>query len=87
MAAKSDSVRKSKIEKDIEKVDVKNLELRSSKPTRNSQREVSLTKSRRSARLSSRRKLQSSNRRRSTNMMDTDHDEEVFSASTYSARN
>ena len=76
-----------KVEMDIKTVDVKKLELRASKPTKNSEREVSLTKNRRSARLSSRRKPQYDHyRSRSANRMETDHDEELFSASTYSAR-
>ena len=83
MAAKSDTVRKGKMEMDIKKVDVANLDIRSSKPTRNSQREVSVTKNRRSARLSTRRKTQAKTRSRSANRMESD-EEDVFS--TFSAR-
>ena len=69
---------------DIKKVDVKNLEIRSAKPSRNSHREVSITKKRRSARLSSRKQQQFGNRSRSASRVDSNYDDDVFS--TCSAR-
>ena len=80
LASKSDVVRKGKVEKDIKKVDVRHLEIRASKPTKNSDREVLLTKSRRSARRSTRHRPIA--RSRSANRMDDDDD--VFG--THSAR-
>ena len=40
LSAKSDYIRKEKMEKDIKRVDVRNLEIRATKPVRNSEREV-----------------------------------------------
>ena len=82
LASKSDVVRKGKVEKDIKKVDVRHLEIRASKPAKNSEREVLLTKSRRSARRSTRHRPGTITRSRSANRMDDDDD--VFG--THSAR-
>ena len=69
LSAKSDRVRKGKIEKDIKKVDVRNLEIRAIKPAHNSHREV----------LSARRSIKRNNpipaqRSRSASRMETDED-------------
>ena len=86
MAVKSDTARKEKIDKDLKKVDVQSLEIRARKPIKNSQREMELTKTRRSVRRSTRRKpyqkQAKSNRSHSASRMETD--DEVFS--TRSAR-
>ena len=83
LAAKSDSVRKGKLEKDLKKVDVRNLEIRSSKPAKNSQRELVMTKTRRSVRRPTRApKPEPIHRSRSANRMEID--EEAFD--THSAR-
>ena len=86
MAVKSDTARKEKIDQDLKQVDLLNLEIRSRKPVKNSQREVELTKTRRSVRRSTRRKpyqkQSNSNRSHSASRMETD--DEVFS--TRSAR-
>jgi hypothetical protein len=74
LSAKSDLLRKSKLEKDIKKVDVRNLEIRSSKPAKNSDREVMQTKTRRSMRRSSRVAPQSAQRSRSSTRMEEDDD-------------
>ena len=83
---KSDTARKEKIDKDLKKVDVEKLEIRASKPARNSEREMTLTKTRRSTRRSTRRKpypqQETMNRSHSASRMETD--DEVFS--TRSAR-
>ena len=83
---KSDTTRKEKIDKDLKKVDVEHLEIRSRKPVRNSQREMEMTKTRRSVRRSTRRKpypkQESINRSHSATRVETDDD--VFS--TRSAR-
>ena len=76
-------MKKKVLEKDIKKVDVRNLEIRASKPAKNSNREVMMTKTRRSIRRSTRTKPDSVARSRSATKMDMD-DEEVFD--TYSAR-
>ena len=70
----------------MKKVDVEHLEIKSRKPVKNSQREMEMTKTRRSVRRSTRRKpyqkQESSNRSHSAARMETD--DEVFS--TRSAR-
>ena len=83
LASKSDLVRKSKLESDIKKVDVKNLEIRALKPAKNSNREVLMTKTRRSVRRSRKENPGPQiGRSRSASRMDVDDD--VFS--TRSAR-
>ena len=63
-------------------MDVRNLEIRASKPAKNSHREVMMTKTRRSMRRSTRVPPQPVPRSRSSTRMETDDD--VFG--TYSAR-
>ena len=83
LASKSDVARKSKLETEIKKVDVRNLEIRAAKPAKNSNREVLMTKTRRSVRRSRRETPGTQiGRSRSATRMDTDDD--VFS--THSAR-
>ena len=81
MAIKSDTARKEKIDQDLKQVDLLNLEIRSSKPVKNPQRELELTKFRRSFRRSTRRKpyqkQANSNRSHTASRMETDYD--VFS--------
>ena len=84
LATKSDTVRKGEMNMDLKKVDVENLANRSTKPAKNSHRELGMTKHRRSARLSSRKKPRTSNRSRSANKFEAHYDEEVFA--THSAR-
>ena len=63
-------------------MDVRNLEIRATKPAKNSHREVMMTKTRRSMRRSTKVTTQPVQRSRSGTRMETDDD--VFS--TYSAR-
>ena len=88
LAAKSDTTRKEKIDKDLQKVDVHNLEIRATKPAaQNSKRSVL------SARRSKKKKSKSIKRSGSVSRMETrrqststmEMDDEV-SFNTYSAR-
>ena len=88
LAVKSDTTRKEKIDKDLQKVDVNNLEIRATKPdARNSKRSVL------SARRSKKKKSKSIKRSGSVSRMETrrqststmEMDDEV-SFNTYSVR-
>ena len=77
LSAKSDTIRREKIAKDIKKVDAKHLELRASKPSRNSHREVLPASARRSL-----RRAKSTKRSRSATKLDQmEVDEDVFALS------
>ena len=84
LASKSDLVRKSKLETDIKKVDVRNLEIRASKPAKNSNREVLMTKTRRSVRRSRKDNPDYYIGRSRSGSRRMDEDDDVFS--TRSAR-
>ena len=86
LSVKSDASRKEKIDKDLKTVDVGKLEIRARKPANNSEREMRLTKTRRSMRRSTRRKPypQQETRSRGNSASRMETDDEVFS--TRSAR-
>ena len=88
LAVKSDTTRKEKIDKDLQKVDVHNLEIRATKPAaQNSKRSIL------SARRSKKKKSKSIKRSGSVNRMETRRQsvsnvemDDKASFNTYSAR-
>ena len=79
LSAKSDKIRKGKIEKDNKKVDARNLEIRAIKPAQNSHREVLTVSARRSMRIKRNASMKRS--RSATKQEHMDVDEDVFALS------